>query len=213
VNTATPAHAYLDPEDAPGKRAILASALELFASRGIEATSVRDIGEAAGLTNPALFKHFSGKEALGQYLFERIYQALRHSLPELNADPFQEQLRATLAGYLRFIEADLQAALFLQETLRRFWPQLPAALRRQSLIAHFRALLKVGVAQGAIDATEDASLLLAAVLGLLGQLARQMYFNEMPGPATSQLEAVYHLALRILCTSPPTATSLRRAKR
>ena len=67
--------------------------------------------------------------------------------------------------------------------------------------------------QGAINATENPSLLLAAVLGLLGQLARQMYFNEMPGPATSQLVAVYRLALRSLCASPPTATSIHRAKR
>lgn len=208
-----PCRTYLDPDDAPGKRAIVAAALELFASKGIEGTSVRAIGAAAGLTNPALFRHFSGKEALGLHLFERIFRRFRGSLPAVNESPFADQLRATLAAYLRFFDEDLQAALFLQETLRRFWPQLPATLRRQSLIAHFRALLDVGVAQSVVDANEDPKLLLAAVLGLLGQFARQLNFNEIPSPAISHLEAVHRLVLRSLSAQPAMSPSLRRATR
>ncbi len=209
----TSGRSYFDPDDAPGKRAIVAAALELFASKGIEGTSVRAIGAAAGLTNPALFRHFSGKEALGLYLFERIFRRFRGSLPAVNESPFADQLRATLAAYLRFFDEDLQAALFLQETLRRFWPQLSATLRRQSLIAHFRALLDVGVAQCVVDAHEDPKLLLAAVLGLLGQLARQLNFNEIPSPAISHLDAVHRLVLRSLSAPPAMPPAQRRATR
>ncbi len=191
-------HTYTDPDDAPGKGAIVAAALALFTSQGIEGTSVRDIAAASGLTNPALFRHFSGKEALGLYLFERIFRRFRASLPEVNESPFSDQLRATLGAYLRFFDEDVQAALFFQENLRRFWPQLPATLQRRSIIAHLRALLDVGIIQGALDAKEDQQLLLTAVLGLLGQFARQRYFNEIAGPAISQLEAVHRLVLRTL---------------
>jgi AcrR family transcriptional regulator len=213
MNVAASQPAYVDPGDAPGKRAILTAALELFVSKGIEGTSIRDIGAASGLTNPALFRHFPSKEALGQHLFERIYRRLRDSLPPVNEAPFAGQLRATLAAYLRFIDEDLQAALFLQETLRRFFPQLPAALRRQSLLAHLRALLEVGVAQKVIEATEDRQLLLAAVLGLLGQFARQMYFHELPSPAASQLDAVHRLVLRSVSAKPAMPASSRRGAR
>ena len=44
-----------DPEDAESKRQIVACALELFVRKGLSATSIRDIGAAAGYTNPALY--------------------------------------------------------------------------------------------------------------------------------------------------------------
>jgi AcrR family transcriptional regulator len=202
-----PLRAYLETDDAPGKRAILTAALGLFTSKGIDGTSVRDIAAATGLTNPALFRHFAGKEALALYLFERIFCRLRATLPVVDSSPFSGQLRATLASYLRFIDEDLDAALFFQETLRQFWPHLPATIRRQSLMAHLRRLLAVGVAQNHIDARESQQLLLAAVLGLLGQLARQLYFKEFPGPAIDQLDAVHRLVLRSLGDRPGARTS------
>jgi len=90
---------------------------------------------------------------------------------------------------------------------------LPAALRRQSLLAHLRALLEVGVAQKVIEATEDRQLLLAAVLGLLGQIARQVYFHELRSPAASQLDAVHRLVLRSLSAKPAKPASSRRGAR
>ncbi|NLC97576.1 MAG: TetR/AcrR family transcriptional regulator [Actinomycetales bacterium] len=43
---------------------ILTSAASLFAQRGYLGVSVNDIGEACGISGPALYKHFSGKEQL-----------------------------------------------------------------------------------------------------------------------------------------------------
>ncbi len=43
---------------------ILAAARRLFMSRGYRAVSTRDIAEAVGVTQPALYHHFGGKEAL-----------------------------------------------------------------------------------------------------------------------------------------------------
>jgi AcrR family transcriptional regulator len=43
---------------------ILAAARELFMTRGYRAVSTRDIADAVGLTQPALYHHFGGKEAL-----------------------------------------------------------------------------------------------------------------------------------------------------
>lgn len=43
---------------------ILATAAELFAARGFHGVSVADIGAACGVSGPALYKHFPGKDAL-----------------------------------------------------------------------------------------------------------------------------------------------------
>src|SRR5439155_19502717 len=43
---------------------ILDVAVGLFASRGYHGVSMDDIGAAAGVTGPALYHHFAGKEAM-----------------------------------------------------------------------------------------------------------------------------------------------------
>jgi AcrR family transcriptional regulator len=43
---------------------ILAVAVQLFATRGYHGVSMDDIGTAAGVTGPALYHHFAGKEAM-----------------------------------------------------------------------------------------------------------------------------------------------------
>lgn len=43
---------------------ILAIAVHLFATRGYHGVSMDDIGTAAGVTGPALYHHFAGKEAM-----------------------------------------------------------------------------------------------------------------------------------------------------
>jgi len=43
---------------------ILAIAVDLFATRGYHGVSMDDIGAAAGVTGPALYHHFAGKEAM-----------------------------------------------------------------------------------------------------------------------------------------------------
>jgi AcrR family transcriptional regulator len=46
------------------KRAIVQSALPLFARRGFAETTTRDLARAAGVSEPLLYKHFPSKEAL-----------------------------------------------------------------------------------------------------------------------------------------------------
>lgn len=43
---------------------ILATAAELFASRGFHGVSVADLGAACGISGPALYKHFVSKDAV-----------------------------------------------------------------------------------------------------------------------------------------------------
>jgi AcrR family transcriptional regulator len=50
---------------------LLAIAADLFAERGFANVTVDDIGEAAGVSGPALYHHFAGKDALlGEMLID-----------------------------------------------------------------------------------------------------------------------------------------------
>ena len=46
------------------RQELLSIAAELFAARGFANVTVDDLGDAAGVSGPALYHHFSGKEAL-----------------------------------------------------------------------------------------------------------------------------------------------------
>ena len=55
---------------------MLREAARLFAERGFRGTSVNDIGTACGMTGPAVYKHFPGKEALLSRLLADISEQL-----------------------------------------------------------------------------------------------------------------------------------------
>src|SRR6266508_1453721 len=55
---------YRAPEDLTARARIRDAALRLFAERGIEAATIRDIAKAAGVSSGLVRHHFGSKEAL-----------------------------------------------------------------------------------------------------------------------------------------------------
>jgi AcrR family transcriptional regulator len=64
ADPATPSAASTPPKRRSRRDEILEIAVGLFASRGYHGVSMDDIGSAAGVTGPALYHHFAGKEAM-----------------------------------------------------------------------------------------------------------------------------------------------------
>ncbi|TMR03004.1 TetR/AcrR family transcriptional regulator [Nonomuraea turkmeniaca] len=58
---------------------ILEAAARLFAARGFHGVSIEDIGGAVGVSGPALYRHFSGKDALLAEMLLDISSRLRES--------------------------------------------------------------------------------------------------------------------------------------
>jgi AcrR family transcriptional regulator len=54
------------------KEVLLQAALALFASKGYEGTSVRDIARSVGLSESVLYAHFSSKRAIFDAVFARL---------------------------------------------------------------------------------------------------------------------------------------------
>lgn len=88
--------------------AILHEAAALFAARGFSGVSLEDIGGAVGVSGPALYRHFAGKQALlGAILVEvseRLLEGGRAVLAE-HDDP-QAQLDAIIAFHVEFALRD-----------------------------------------------------------------------------------------------------------
>src|SRR4051812_20499228 len=186
---------YVEPTDPPSKQELLKAALKLFARDGVRESSIRAVAEEAGFTNPVLFKYFDGKDALALYLFERCYlRIVRETLGALGeGGAFRPRLGRLITRLLELVDESPEAMLFVNEELRRYWPRMPAAVRRNSLIGITRKFFEETA--GAVDPT----LLVAAFWGLLGQFARMHAFGEWKGPAAAaapQLEAILFRMLK-----------------
>ncbi|GAA4210482.1 TetR/AcrR family transcriptional regulator [Actinocatenispora rupis] len=108
---------------------ILDVAVDLFARRGYHGVSMDEIGKAAGVTGPALYHHFSGKEAMVAAALipvsEQLLAAGRARIAEA-ADP-AAALDALLDFHVEFaLENPAVITLHLHELDR-----LPAEPRRE----------------------------------------------------------------------------------
>ena len=63
-------------DGAATREKILAEALALFAKKGFDASSVKDISTAVGVADAALYRHFPSKDDIAHAVFSRHYGAL-----------------------------------------------------------------------------------------------------------------------------------------
>lgn len=88
------------PVIAPGTReTVLRAAAALFAERGFDAVSVREIVEAAGVTKPALYYYFGSKEGVALAIMRDLMEAA----DSIREQSFREStgIRDTLERYCR----------------------------------------------------------------------------------------------------------------
>ena len=87
------------------RQQLYAVALELFAQRGYRATTMDDIAEAAGVTKPLLYQHFSSKRALYLELVDSIARDLLSAVREAvtRADGPRQQVELGFAAYFRLV--------------------------------------------------------------------------------------------------------------
>jgi AcrR family transcriptional regulator len=109
---------------------ILEIAVGLIASRGYHGVSMDDIGSAAGVTGPALYHHFAGKEAMLVAALIPVSEGLLHGGKE-RVGRHPQDARAALADLIDFhvefaLENPAVIALHLHELDR-----LPEEPRRQ----------------------------------------------------------------------------------
>ena len=131
-----------DPADRPpatdrGRRRraeILDAAEELFLASGFHAVSVDDLGSAAGITGPGLYRHFPSKDALLMAVLDRIWERLAPAVAQAESAPADQALDTLLGAHLE-LALDRPAAL---ELLLRELPHLPEEYRRLARRNHQR---------------------------------------------------------------------------
>lgn len=90
---------------------LLSVAIDVFADRGFHATSMEEVAEAAGVTKPVLYHHFSSKRALYLQLLEDVGRRLQEEITEATAVAAgpRQQVEAGFTAYFRFVERHASA--------------------------------------------------------------------------------------------------------
>ncbi|GAA1124186.1 TetR/AcrR family transcriptional regulator [Citricoccus alkalitolerans] len=88
------------------RTALMESAARLFAERGFAAVSTTELGEAVGMSGPALYKHFASKDALLAEILvdasERLLAGCRAILAEAESEDRVTDPAQTLERLVRF---------------------------------------------------------------------------------------------------------------
>jgi AcrR family transcriptional regulator len=135
-------------------------AARLFAARGYDATSVRAIVEAAGVTKPTLYYHFGSKEGLAQALFTTPLNRLIEGVREALSGPGEPvaRLEEMVEAHFAFAREDPDRARFVfalyfgplgsglaadlmqsSEAMTRLWAEAARNLAEAGLVAPERA--------------------------------------------------------------------------
>lgn len=94
-----------EPEGRGGatKRRILDTAITLFAERGFEACTMRDIAAAVGIKAPAIYNHYNSKEDVLSAAMEHIYGRFIWSLlSPLEQQPVERWLKSIVRAHVAF---------------------------------------------------------------------------------------------------------------
>jgi TetR/AcrR family transcriptional regulator, repressor of fatR-cypB operon len=176
---------YIQEEDAPAKREILRAALKLFGTRGLAATSIRDIADESGYTNPALYKHFASKDDLALYLFETCHTRVWMSCSTaLSANKgFEKKLDAFVATWLELMDTEPDVLAFLVDSARTLWPRSSATLHRRTMIGLARTLASEAPASRSRTGSIDVDVAAASIQGTLSELGRMIQLGVVKGPA------------------------------
>ena len=106
---------------------ILASATSLFEENGFHGAGIDDIAAAAGVTGPAIYRHFKNKDAVLVALFDRLGARLEAILENVGSLDGQKALEALIRFHVRlaFEERALIVVYISEER------NLPEAERRR----------------------------------------------------------------------------------
>lgn len=177
---------YVAEDDSPAKSAILQAALNQFSEQGLAATSIRAIADESGYTNPALYKHFAGKDELALYLFERCHSWVwtTCSAALASGEGFEEKLEAYVRAWLELLDREARVLAFLSDSARVLWPRATAVTRRNTMIGLARALVSEAPGVRRSGGSIDRDVAAASIQGTLAELGRMIQVGVVPGPAS-----------------------------
>lgn len=152
---------------------ILQKALELFSEKGYDATSVREICEAAGITKPTLYHFYGSKEGVYRALVDGTLQGYQQGVRETASGPgtVVERLKEIARAHFLHTRDNQQLVRFLLALIHNPPSSAPATdfLRYyRDVVGGVARLVEEGVAGGEL-APGPTEIRLLVFMGAIGE--------------------------------------------
>jgi AcrR family transcriptional regulator len=111
---------------------IIRAATSLFAKHGVNATSMRDIADAAGVSEAAIYRYFASKDEMSRQIFASWYGWYSRQLREIVRGPgdTKEKIQSVVRLELSAAEEHTEAYTYFCANEPRFIRSLSAAIPR-----------------------------------------------------------------------------------
>jgi AcrR family transcriptional regulator len=159
---------------------LMEMALTVFAEQGYHAASMNDVADAAGVTKPVLYQHFSSKRELFVELLREIGTRLQTRIAKATADAStpREQIEMGFAAYFDFVGKNSDAFQVLFGSGAQRDPEFASYARGvEDSIA--RAIAQLFVVDG--EPAEDQQLLAYSIVGMTEAASRHWLTQEPRG--------------------------------
>jgi AcrR family transcriptional regulator len=180
--------------------AICDAALELFAEKGIEATTIRDIAQRADAAEGTLYRHFKGKDDLAGWLYRRCAQELQSRLTDAARAKERpaKKLEALIRGVFDFFEERPTSCTYLLSTRSEdVGGDGQASADVPPPLGFFVEVIEAGQAQGAFK-DEEATLLAGWILAMVQRTVLFLKPGTLDVSRASAIDCTVHGALRLV---------------
>jgi len=197
------------PDDARGvtaangttKARIERAALLLFAERGIDAVTTREIAAASGVSEGALYRHYSGKEQLAETMFFAIHERLASDIRTAgqSSKNIDKLAIAIVAAYCRIADDDWALFSYHLLSTHRFLPRPGKSRRRKhdDPVSETEDIIETAMLRGDI-ADGDHKLKAAMALGVVLQTALHKIYGRITGELSAHQNALTKAVLAAL---------------
>lgn len=183
----------------PRREQLLEAAAALFAERGFHDVGIDDIGAAAGITGPGVYRHFASKQALLEALCDRAMTRMLDGARGISAacgDP-SASLEALVDLHVLFAVCERPLIGVWAREMRALSPDVRRSLRRR-MRAYERPWREVLGALRADLGPAEVAVVTGATLGMLNATA--FTTSELPQEQLTGL--LRRMALAALLAGP-----------
>lgn len=182
------------PSESPPqlRHTILTVATRLFAEQGFAATSIRQIVEACGCTNPSLYYYFTSKEDLYRKVIETQLAHITGFLHDWGQQdgPLRARLHAALSALIAFGRGHPESFRLLHRLESNAEDNAPAVDMSGARALHLQLMGQIvsqGIASGEIRSTVDPTLAALALAGIVNfQLQHALFTGAWNEDAISR---------------------------
>ncbi|MDP6495291.1 MAG: TetR/AcrR family transcriptional regulator [Dehalococcoidia bacterium] len=166
---------------------IIEAAKNLITSKGMESVTIDAIAEEVGLTEGAIYRHFSSKHQILTLLIDDIEMSLMETVSNAKAEgaPALESLGRILEAHLSDVE-DRRAVSFIVIAEAMGFDGIGLSPRVSLMLTHYldfiRNVFEEGIEDGSIRPSVNPGAATTAFFGLIQSTATLWALNEYSSP-------------------------------